>query len=256
MMVKAFFSNLGYRKYTENDLSDVTAAMCWTSDRFYRYFVSFFFGDIQGKQLSPIKREEIGGSGRVDFWFEIDGVAHIIECKIWDKNQHFGDYEFFFNVSREQFGWIGNYSPEKEWLNKGYKAHTWEEFYDDLLINIPEDEEDKSLWEGYAEYLKRVCNIIKINKKMNTKGIYSLYVFNTILQKEVLNHTHKNHQFEVKTYDVGGSNQGGNGIVGPKTGAMGTYFKVNYSDNSIATSYGWMGIYFEREDQNVFVLTQ
>lgn len=42
-MIKLFLENLSYRMFKENDVSDITWALCNTSPRFRDYFLHYFF---------------------------------------------------------------------------------------------------------------------------------------------------------------------------------------------------------------------
>jgi hypothetical protein len=119
----------------------------------------------------------------------------------------------------------------------GFTVKTWEDLFDHVDNNIPESENEKALWTGYLRYLKSVCGIIKITKKMDLKGMYSLYSFTELLKK-LVNRTET--EFELRYYS-NKNIQGGNGISG-------CYFEINYLNDIISTTWAWIGIYYEREN--------
>ena len=74
-----------------------------------------------------------------------------MEVKIWNRNQHFGQYEEAFGIPSERLGYIVNYALHVE----GYTVHTWEVFYKYLADKAPADERD--VWAGYRAYVKTTC---------------------------------------------------------------------------------------------------
>ena len=181
-MIKSLFSNLYLRFNRENDLSDFTWAFCKTSQLFQELFLSFFFQHVVFDNISSFNRELSKEDSRADFVIENNGVTYVIECKINDRNHHFHQYINAYKIPNKNLGYIVNYNHREE----GFEVKTWKEFFEFIEAHIPIDEE-KVLFEGYLEYLKNVCGIIKI-KKMELSGIHSLYNFNIVL-KSVINRT-------------------------------------------------------------------
>lgn len=181
-IIKNLFSNLYWRFNKENDLSDITWAVCQSSDTFQQLFLRFFFPNVEFNNIRSFTRELKKDDSRADFVIENNGLTYVIECKISDKNHHFEQYIETYNIEKEQLGYIVNYSLLKE----GYMVKTWEQFHDFIKDHIPCNEDESILCEGYLEYLRNVCGIIKITKKMELKGIYSLYCLNVML-KSVIN---------------------------------------------------------------------
>lgn len=245
-MITKFFSFLSYRFSNENSLSDITWAMCRTCESFKITFLNFFFPTIKFNNISEFEREYATEYSRPDFYVINDGIKYIIENKINDHNQHFGQYDKAFGILPERFGWIANYRPDDELKNAGYKVHTWEEFYDYLLDKIPEGTDENRLWKGYLEYVKNVCVIIKITKAMDLNGMYSLYEFNIVLNK-ILNA--ETDLYKLELYNSNRDTHHGGNILGtPKDGIMGKYFDLKYKRNTIKETWGWIGVYFEREN--------
>lgn len=180
--IKKFFYNLSLRCAKENDLSDVTWAVCQTSEKFKLLFLNFFFPTVNFDKINSFDRELTKDDSRADFVINNDGQTFVIECKIGDTNHHFEPYLRDYNIQKSNLGYIVNYYLQKE----GFEVKTWRQFYDFIENNIPENEEEKAFFEGYLKYLASVCGIIKINKKMELKSMYSLYCFNVIL-KSVIN---------------------------------------------------------------------
>ncbi len=125
-MVEYFFENLAYRKRNENDLSDVTWALCMASHSFQTLFLNFFFSSVEFSDITMFEREKSEGDSRPDFLIENSGLIYLIECKINDRNHHFEQYTSTFGIPNERLGYITNYKMFKD----GFIVKTWEEFYD------------------------------------------------------------------------------------------------------------------------------
>lgn len=241
-MINSLFNCLSLKYRKENDLSDFTWAMCQACDSFRNAFLGFFFPDIDTSSMDvTIEREKSEDDSRPDFVINCNGRTYVIENKIYDTNHHFGQYDKTFDIIPQRFGYITNYKIEdKEILSKGYPIRTWEQLYDTFMLNLPEDEDDNRLWNGYLCYVKNVCNLIKIENPMKLDGIYSLYSLIEILKKL----SSRNEQdFELIKYNE--LKASGNGTY---NGISGINFEVKYK-NIIQESriWGWIGIYFERE---------
>lgn len=162
-MLVEFFDNLALYLQSENDLSDMTCAMCHGSFRFKKLFVNFFFPNLDVDKISCIRREvpdEKDMHSRVDMMIELtdDVQPYLIEVKIYDRQHHFGQYEEAYGVGSERLGYITNYVCH-EGIALGYDVKTWLEWYELLLnaIETIDDAEERRLCEGYLVYLKKVC---------------------------------------------------------------------------------------------------
>ena len=196
-MIIKLLDSMAMRLKGENNLSDVTWAFCETSQTFKRLFLSFFFEEIgQYADDIYIERERQCGNNRVDFFFEHDGQNYIIENKIDDRCQHFGEYDKAFGVKPERFGYIMNYNDfqwnglsRKDYAGRGYQIRTWESFYDYLEAAKTEEEmseEEQKLILSYQTYLTNVCNIVKIKQPMKLSALSGLMSFFQLLNKKVL----------------------------------------------------------------------
>ncbi len=237
-VTEKFISNLSFRLNKENDLSDITWAMCETSDLFLTEFLAFFFPSVDFDEVT-LQREVANDDSRPDFYFEYNDKIYLIECKIWDRNHHFAQYTKRFGIPNEQLGYITNYPMMKE----GFAVHTWTELYSYLKKRIPTEE--KELWNGYLEYLEQVCYIFIPTKPMNTDGMYSLYAFYCSLDEVFACDNNKYKSF-LYPY-LKGTNNGGNTERTPREGVMGKYFDVTFKHIRLKRTWGWMGVYFERE---------
>ncbi|MBO7497511.1 MAG: hypothetical protein J6T98_13285 [Salinivirgaceae bacterium] len=238
-LVEDFISNLSWRFNSENNLSDITWTMCQTSDIFLDSFLHFFFPDDEFGEIY-LQRELSDEDCRPDFYFECEGETFLIECKIWDQNHHFEQYTKHFKIQNDKLGYITNYPM----IKKGYTVRTWTELYLYLQKHIPKDEE--SLWNGYLEYLKQVCVIFIPQKPMNTDGMFSLYTFYRSLDEVFVV---DNEKYTASIYKSKiDTNNGGNIFGTPRDGIMGKYFEVKFKHIRLKQTWGWMGVYFEREN--------
>lgn len=167
-MLKLFFENLAERMNKENNLSDITYTLCKINADFKKFFLSFCFDEnIDSKDLN---REYYVGNSRVDFYFyDLDNKEKLIEVKINDKKQHFGQYEKDF--PNAEYAFIANYKyePRDKWIIK-----TWKDFYDKLFENTKLKYD--CLISGYMEYLKSVI-CIKEFQVMDLNKVDSLSIF-------------------------------------------------------------------------------
>ena len=137
----SFFKNLSERFYKENDLSDITYALCKTDSDFSKFFLRFLFpneSNITGlgnwqREVQGKYSDEKGGS-RIDFLYEEPEFdsKFIIENKIDDLDTHEEKYPFAF-PKHEGFktALIANYIYKNE---KSFYDHceTWYNF----LVNL------------------------------------------------------------------------------------------------------------------------
>lgn len=159
-----FFFALAERRRNENDLSDITYALCYSDDEFCRFFLDFCFDeDIKTFDLT---REYQRDSSRPDFYFhDLENQERIIEVKIYDRNQHFEQYEKAFPSAKYAF--IANYQHEKV---AGWKIKTWKDF----IIALEQSALcNKKMIEGYLHYLKSLINVKEFSK-MNLNSCKSL----------------------------------------------------------------------------------
>lgn len=238
-MITKFLESLSYRANNENALSDITWSLCNVSPIFKEIFLHFFFPDMQILPEVDIEREISKDDSRPDFVIYNGDELYIIENKINDHNQHFGQYDKSFKVSPERFGYIANYVIPQPKQDKQYQIRTWEEFYK-LLGNVQsESEQEQSLIVGFREYLKNVCNILDFTKPMNIEGIYSLYQLMEILNK-LCNREEDNYTVKVYNQNRSYNNSHANNWI------MGVNFEVSFKQPKLQ-SWGWIGIYFNEE---------
>ena len=159
----AFFNNLAQRFGKENDLSDITWAMCQASPAFMELWVHFFFPNLDMSTVESVDREipdDKGEGSRVDFLISIEGEKpYLIEVKIWDQHHHFRQYEKAYGIGKERLGYITNYPFHQE----GYEVKQWNVFYQYLINSSGIPQEESPLIAAYCEYLRNVCGIVMID---------------------------------------------------------------------------------------------
>ena len=70
--INKFFEYLAERKYHENDLSDITYALCYANDNFRKCFLNFCFKDENDSvdiDTRDLTREYSIEDSRPDFYF-------------------------------------------------------------------------------------------------------------------------------------------------------------------------------------------
>ena len=240
-MLNDFFYNLSIRFRKENDLSDITWAMCQSCESFRNAFLRFFFENIDLTKEIIIEREKSGEGSRPDFVIDRDGLTYLIENKIYNHSHHFGQYDEAFNVPPSRFGYITNYKVlDEEALSRDYQLRTWEEFYDTLNNNLPEDEEQKQFLQGYLNYIENVCNMVRIDQPMKLDGLYSLFCLVQTFEKL----SERDEQdFKLSIY----SSNSVCGSTASRLGFTGVNFEVKYKSKQLNVKsqiWGWIGVYY------------
>ena len=175
-----FFEKLAHYYWHENDLSNVTVALCNSSKCFKEKFLHFFFEGIDISNVTDITREVCdpnGAGSRVDIHISTKtGELYIIEVKIYDLNHH-PEYSINYEVDREHFGYITNYNCIKDFAAI---FRTWGDFYDNLTKQYDELDD---LSKAFMSYLKIVCNITRYTNPMNFSNINSICQFLDIVNQ-------------------------------------------------------------------------
>lgn len=167
--IAKFFEALSERAYKENDLSDVTYAMCGADVKFRQFFLDFFFKDAHlDASKVTIEREHSEANGRPDFWIkDEEGIGYIVEVKIWDGNHHFEQYYDILDGRGEA---EGNKSPIGDGNVElaGKKVWGWMGArYTDKGAVVCVEFEDMTGWG------RSVCDCYKGNVKGGTLRFYA-----------------------------------------------------------------------------------
>jgi len=219
-----FFKELTGYYWHENDLSNITVALCNSCAWFKEKFLHFFFPNLEVADVANIRREvwdDNGSGSRVDIFIRMNnGEKYIVEVKIGDKNHHFGQYDSAFDVDKKHFGYITNYFCH-DGVYGGYISKTWEEFF--RYVSSTNDS-DNGLISGYLKYLEYVCNITTYNNTMNFSNLSTIPQFFKVMEELVTEESLNLHigpycgSYNEKLSDIGWSKR---------------YFEISNTDNSV-----------------------
>lgn len=173
-----FLSEISGYYYHENDLSNITVALCNSCVVFRDIFVRFFFRDIDVDSILSVVREvpDNNCAGcRVDVMIETTNGRYLIEVKINDRHQHFDEYPKAYEIPANHLGYIVNY----EYSQRGFDVKRWIDFYRHLKRENDkiDDEVGHSLICGYLEYMSRVCSIVDFSEPMKFENISGIHQF-------------------------------------------------------------------------------
>lgn len=271
--MKKFFTALSERAYKENDLSDVTYAMCESDICFKKFFLDFFFAkDNLDASSTSIEREHSTDWGRPDFWIRTkDGSLYIVEVKIWDGNHHFEQYYDILkgknvkddslvnkegrNEIWEHLGYIANYEAVKnievnigkgkQSVNTLCKVATWKDFVEKLE---GENKFKAPMIVAYIQYVKCVCPFddFDLNKWIGDNSSNMADAFKNV--KTVSNGISN----AIST--LAGSEEGSNIDLKSYTRSsrkfipqyrMGSFFEFNLTEKQRV--WGWFGVYYRND---------
>lgn len=262
--IEKFFMALSERARRENDLSDLTYAMCEADMVFKQFFLDFFFGEERiDASRAKIEREHSETWGRPDFHIQAGGKKYIVEVKIFDGNHHFEQY---FNILAEKdfgagakledmetgqdvwkrLGYIANYDSIKGVVvfsdksgrsitaDKLCHVATWKEFVMELerykSFNDP-------VISAYTRYVRKVCPFddfqIKSDWKISIKDFLNVKGFDEAIEKAIT--------------ECGCTEYG---LLCGSQSHMGRFFEWEYKGKSVC---GWLGACYTNEGAVVCV---
>lgn len=174
-----FFEVLATRMGKENDLSDMTYALCEANQGFRRFFIEYFFGSgCFDTTKALIEREVSSDDSRPDFLITLpDRSIYLIEVKKRDAKHHFDQYRKMLKSKngkdqQSRLGYIASYEINKANLseadrsayeaicNDGQCVKVWIDFFDKLAEAARESEQlmaVSDLVEGYLAYGRATC---------------------------------------------------------------------------------------------------
>jgi len=230
MQIENFFSSLSDRLYKENNLSDITWAICQADNEFQQLFLNYCFNEAFDSHPITLCREFTSESSRPDFYFKYNDIEHIIEVKIYDQNHHFKQYNKSFPDSKKAF--IANYEHKPV---GGYVVTDWEGFYKVIESYLQKTQNENLLLSGYLQYLENVINYVRINK-MNLENINSIFDFNESIKKVI-------NTFEPEKCKVYAP------LKSHEQSFSGQYFE--FVLNKKTSVYPWFGLHFE--DKGIWI---
>ena len=272
-----FFEALSERAYKENDLSDVTYALCESDSCFRQFFINFFFKNHHPKidaSKVVITREFSTEWGRPDFYIrdnDNNGTIFIVEVKIWDGSHHFEPYYDILagqqtegqkkeevkrsdNYVWQRLGYIANYDAVKKVPvsvdGKTQEAEavcarvaTWKEFVEELeLYSCFND----SAIQAYLKYVKNVCPFddfkIEDGYEIDPGIFIKVKKFNVAIEGAI----RECDRVELYT---------GSSRYFISQYRMGKFFKWDwkFENGKKETQYGWIGAYYTKDGYYVCV---
>ena len=252
--IDALVCGLSERMWKENDLSDMTYALCAGNQEFRQFFLDFFFRDSHlNAEVVNIYREWTDKAGnRPDFCIidENDGRYFFVEVKLWDGNLHFKDYRKSLEelnsergygdirTSIANLGYIAAYKIDKVELDERCSVHTWLEFYTELKkLSFLND----TAIIGYGKFLCSVTGLERADQSEDDIKNYKTFYANDFMKVRSF----------MEDIDAAIADLNGKGVYAYNRGTrniipgirMGRFFEVaNFKgDKSV---WGWIGAFY------------
>lgn len=251
--ISKFFAALSERAYKENDLSDVTYAMCEADPNFKQFFLDFFFDgqNINAKDCTICREVAYPDGARPDVVVrDKNGQVYFVEVKIWDGSHHFAQYKNTLcdqekvdqNEVGNHFGYIANYAILKDQLSGAdqevyevmkSRVKTWGEFAKALKRSCVFEE---FMVKAYVEYLVRVCPCDEFElkadwkiKKVDFERVRAVYLgIEDAIKKQNLPLYWRSSRYFVSGY------------------RMGCFFEIPQYQNERSV-WAWFGVYYTNE---------
>lgn len=252
--IEAFASGLSERMWKENDLSDMTYALCAGNREFRQFFLDFFFRDSRlNAEEVDIYREWTDDAGnRPDFYIidENDKRHYFVEVKLWDGNLHFNDYRKSLDelnsgggqsgtsVSTINLGYIAAYKIDTTKIDERCSVHTWLEFYTELKkLSFLND----SAIRGYGKFLCSVAGLERADQSEEDVRVYTAFNGKDFTEVRSFMEEIDAAIADLNGKDVYAYNRGTRNII-PGI-RMGRFFEVkNCKDDKPA--WGWIGAFY------------
>lgn len=167
--MESFFSKLAERLNSENDLSDMTWALCSSNDAFQKIFLDYCFDKSIINDIDYMEREVAKNNTRPDIIIKDNkNNEYLLEVKKYDKNIHDNYKETFKGIPR---AFIANYKLSENNTIYKYKK-TWHG-----LIEYIEKQNgiNNPIVKEYLDYIKAVTNYFK-GESMNLSNLHSLNI--------------------------------------------------------------------------------
>ena len=254
--VERFFCGLYERMWKENDLSDITHALCVSNVEFRQFFLNFFFREERLCATEvDISREWCDGNGnRPDFCIrDCDGHYYFVEVKLWDGNLHFASYRDGLknlnncddNEAVKYIAYIAAYEIDKKSLLGCNSLHTWYEFYNEVKsFSFLNDDTIK----GYSAFVYAVAGLQ--SKEQTSADIMNYTTFNESEFCQVVQFMNTIDDTIEKAEDVVAYTRSSRWF---KRGCrMGKFFEVkNFKDDH--SVWGWVGAFYDTGDPQICV---
>lgn len=229
--MRSFYIKLADRLYNENDLSDITWALCSSNDAFQKAFLDYCFDNSIKNDIDYIEREFAKDNTRPDFLIIDDKEnQYLLEVKKQDKNIHKNYKKTYKDIPRAfiaEYKLLGNDDVYH------YKK-TWYEF----IEHIEKQKEsinglNNTIVKGYLDYLKAVTNYFK-GETMNISNLHSLHILLKTIEQIIVNYNS-----EIKPKFVGSEYWSG--------------YKFKFKQNK-KEFHVWFGVVFDDNKENYIVM--
>jgi hypothetical protein len=237
MIVEEFFQNLAERFRKENDLSDFTWALCKSCPDFMEGFMRFFGFRFATDIPWSINRERREGASQPDIKVEQADKVYLVENKIYDRVEHFAQYDATYQKAEK--GFIANYRVDPL---PGWAVRTWDEFVHLLVKDLKEkayEDSVRALITAYIKYVREVCGLMEI-KEMRFENLTSLTHFARLLDQLI--------QSPPGQFETDACNQG----KAVSDCEFGRYFWLKKKGGK-AEIYPWLGIWFGDDSLCIFM---
>ena len=238
----------------ENDLSDMTYALCVGNREFRQFFLDFFFRDshLNAEEIDIYREWKDNAGNRPDFYIidENDKRHYFVEVKLWDGNLHFNDYRKSLDelnsrggksgtsVSTISLGYIAAYKIDKTTVDERCSVHTWLEFYTELKkLSFLND----SAIRGYGKFLCSVAGLERADQSEEDVKKYEIFSTNDFINVRSFMEGIDAAIAGLNSIDVYAYNRGTRNII-PGI-RIGRFFEVkNCKDDKPA--WGWIGAFY------------
>ena len=252
--MEAFARGLSERMWKENDLSDMTYALCVGNREFFQFFLDFFFRDshLNAEEVDVYREWTDDAGNRPDFYIidENDKRHYFVEVKLWDGNLHFKDYrksldklnsesgQSDMNGSMVNLGYVAAYKIDKTKVDECCSVHTWLEFYTELKkLSFLND----SAIRGYGKFLCSVAGMERADQSEGDIRVYTAFNGKDFTKVRSFLENIDAAIGDLKGKDVRGYNRGTRNII--PGNRMGRFFEVAKfkGDKSV---WGWIGAFY------------
>ena len=250
-----FFTAISSRMWKENDLSDLTFALCEGNLCFKQFFLDFFFEkDTIDASKAKITREKSLDGSRPDFWINVGGVNYIIEVKIWDQSHHFSQYLPFVEGRKERLGYIAAYeittdSDGSKIRKEDYSGlRQWRDLVSKLASEVKEEglgAGDPAII-GYMRYVRSVCGIEEQYKDIDEIDRRSLKCLYEVCASIVTAVKYCKDDNKCDFYTRSPTNS-------DFSWRKGSFFEFDYKGRR---AYGFIGVYFGKADEDPYFVVE
>lgn len=240
--VADFFSRFAERRYRENELSDVTWALCHAVPKFAEVLAQFIGIEVSSGTAVKVDREvDLGAGNRIDISCSVDSVTIFVEVKIYDRNYHLRQYaQRIVGRPGSRLVLLTNHVLDREQQIEakqlGWSVCSWRDFVSRVESAFHSDD---VLVDAYLRYVRRVCNMVELREiRFDPNSLYSLVSLNALIEEVIGGTSHDD--FTYSRYKSSRDH-------GP--GWTGAYFQLQYHHADIQRQvWCFFGLFFEEPE--------